>query len=85
MTDIARVLKERLPAAAKKVPTRALPNWLVRISALFDPVVRDRLFELDKERPVSSEKAKTLLGWRPRSNEEAIVATAESLRALGLV
>jgi len=25
------------------------------------------------------------LGWEPRSNEEAIVATAESLRKLGLV
>ncbi|MFN5449739.1 MAG: aldehyde reductase, partial [Bradyrhizobium sp.] len=27
----------------------------------------------------SADKAKRLLGWSPRSNEEAILATAESL------
>jgi hypothetical protein len=26
-----------------------------------------------------------MLGWQPRTNEEAIVATAESLIALGMV
>jgi hypothetical protein len=33
----------------------------------------------------TSEKAKRLLGWTPRSNEESIVATAESLVHLGLL
>jgi dihydroflavonol-4-reductase len=28
---------------------------------------------------VSAEKARRVLGWRPRSREEAILATAESL------
>ena len=79
MADIARVLRERVPAVARKVPTRRLPSWLVRMSSIFDPVVRGRLFELDKERAVSAEKAKRELGWRPRSNDDAIAATAESL------
>ncbi|MCP1968584.1 hypothetical protein J2R87_002324 [Bradyrhizobium elkanii] len=30
-------------------------------------------------------EAQQLLGWRPRGNEEMIVATAESLIRLGLV
>ncbi len=30
-------------------------------------------------------KAKRLLGWAPRSNEEAVLATAEGLVRLGLV
>lgn len=85
LTDFAEVLKRRLGARAKKVPTMKLPNFAVRISAWFDPVVRDRLFELDKKRPVSNEKAKRVLGWRPRTNEEAVVETAESLLAEGLV
>ena len=38
MLDIATVLKTRLPDAAKKVPTRQLPDWLVRVAALFDDV-----------------------------------------------
>src|SRR5271170_1071715 len=37
--DIAKVLKSRLGARAKRVPTRQLPNWLVRIAALRDPAV----------------------------------------------
>jgi len=40
-----------------------------------------RLFELDKERHVSADKAKREFGWSPRSNDEAIVATATSLFA----
>lgn len=85
MSDVAQVLRDRLPQLAKRVPRRALPSWLVRISAMFDPVVRDRLFELDKMRPVSMDKARTELGWSPRSNAEAIVATAESLLREGIV
>jgi len=37
MADIAKLLKSRLGVAAKRVPTRELPNWLVRIAALRDP------------------------------------------------
>jgi dihydroflavonol-4-reductase len=33
----------------------------------------------------TSEKARRMLGWAPRSNEQAIVATAESLVRLGLL
>ena len=39
MLAIATVLRERLGDAAKKVPARELPSWLVRVAALFD---RDR-------------------------------------------
>jgi len=85
MKDIARVLRERVPEVARKVPERRLPSWLVRLSSMVDPVVRGRLFELDKERPVSAEKAKRQLGWVPRSNDDAIVDTAQSLLAEGVV
>ncbi len=85
MEDIARVLRERVPDIAGKVPRRRLPSWLVRLSSMFDPVVRGRLFELDKERPVSAEKAMRQLGWAPRSNDDAIIDTARSLLAEGVV
>ena len=32
--EIAKVLKARLGAAARRVPTRQLPNWLVRLAAI---------------------------------------------------
>jgi nucleoside-diphosphate-sugar epimerase len=83
--EIARVLKDRLGDAAKRVTTRQIPSWLVRIVALFDPSVRLAVPELDKPKESSHAKATRLLGWSPRSNDEAILATAESLIRLKLV
>jgi len=85
MSDIAEVLRARVPAVARRVPKRTLPDWLVRLSALFDPVVRDRLFELGKLRPVSAAKAKAELGWAPRPVPDTIVDTANSLIEAGVV
>jgi len=85
MLDIAHVLKARMGPAAKRVPARQLPNWLVRIAAMRDPAVKQILPELGKPKNATGEKARRLLGWTPRSNEEAIVATAESLLRLGLL
>ena len=83
--EIAKVLKRRLGPAAQRVPTRQLPNWLVRVAALRDPTVKQILPELGKKKNGSNEKARRVLGWAPRSSEEAIVATAESLLRLGLL
>jgi dihydroflavonol-4-reductase len=83
--DIAKVLKARMGASAKRVPTFQLPNWLVRIAAMRDPEIRQFLPELGKVKNAVNDKAKRVLGWAPRSNEEAIVATAESLLRLGLL
>ena len=85
MLDIARVLKARLGDAAKKVPTRQLPNWLVRFVGLFDPTVRPMLPLLDNTRHATSAKAERVLGWTPISREDAISATAESLMRFGIV
>jgi len=85
MLDIAKVLKARLGDAAKKVPTRQLPNWLVRLAARFDPAMRQLLPLLGNVRDATSAKAQRLLQWTPRSREDAVTATAESLVALGLV
>jgi nucleoside-diphosphate-sugar epimerase len=85
MLEIAKVLKRRMGLAARRVPTLQLPNWLVRVAAMRDPAVRQILPELGKRKNGTSEKARRLLGWAPRSSEEAIVATAESLVRLRLL
>jgi nucleoside-diphosphate-sugar epimerase len=85
MRDVALVLKKRLGAAAKKVPTLQIPNWVVRMAAWRDAEIRQILPELGKAKHVTGEKAKRMLGWSPRSREEAIVSTAESLVRLGLL
>ena len=83
--EMARVLKSRMGAVAGRVPSRQLPDWLVRIAAFWDPAVRQILPELGKIKNASNAKARSMLGWAPRSNEEAILAAGESLLRLGLL
>lgn len=85
MVDIARVLQRQLGAAAHRVRTRVLPNWLVKLIGRGTPAGRSVAWLLDRNMNASGDKARRLLGWRPRSNEEAIVATAESLIRLRMV
>jgi nucleoside-diphosphate-sugar epimerase len=83
--DLGKLLKNRMGAAARRVSTRQLPDWLVRLAAMWDPGVKQIVPELGKRKNGTSEKAVRMLGWAPRSAEEAIVATAESLVRLGLL
>lgn len=83
--DMAKILKSRLADSASKVPTRELPNWLVRLASLRDPALKQITPELGKRKNATGEKARRMLGWAPRSREEAIVATAQSLMSLGLL
>jgi nucleoside-diphosphate-sugar epimerase len=77
--EMALALKERLGHAARRAPTRELPNWLVRLVALFDPEVRSITPELGHHKDATNEKARSLLGWTPIDREDAIAATGRSL------
>jgi dihydroflavonol-4-reductase len=85
MVEIARLLKDRLGADGRKIPTRKLPDFLVHISALFDPMVRQVIGELGKTRAIDASHARKMLGWVPRPAEESLVDTARSLIAMGVV
>ncbi len=83
--DIATVLRQQMGEVARKVPTRQLPDWLMRLAALFSPAARQMLPELGKLKNSANDKARRVLLWAPRPNEECIVAAAESLVRLGLL
>jgi dihydroflavonol-4-reductase len=85
MSDIAEMLRNRLGARASKVPTRKIPNFVVRTMARFDPGLKSIVGDLGVRRELSSEKAKTRLGWSPRPTEDTAVDTAESLMREGAV
>lgn len=85
MKDIAEILKYRLGAQAKKVPTRSLPDFLLKMSALFDPTVRMVVPELGRRRQCDASHAKSVLGWQTRPAAESIVDCADSLLAAGIV
>ncbi len=77
--DISKMLKKHLGNEVKKLPKGELPNILVRTVAIFNPKIRMVSSLLGQDMSTSNEKAKKVLGWQPRSAEEAIVATAKSM------
>ncbi len=78
-SDVAEVLRKEFPAYAKKLPKGELPGILLKIMAVFNPPARAIIPELNRERHCSNEKARKLLGWNPRPEEEAIISGARSL------
>jgi dihydroflavonol-4-reductase len=85
MAAVGRILRDRLGPEARKVPTRNLPDFLVRAIALFDPMVRQVTGELGRIRDMDASHARSVLGWVPRPPEESIVDTARSLIDRGAV
>ncbi|HEY7256156.1 MAG TPA: NAD-dependent epimerase/dehydratase family protein [Solirubrobacterales bacterium] len=83
MAEVAAALREELGDEASKVPTRSVPSLLVKAMALFDPAIRGVVGQLGRKLQYSSEKARTVLGWSPRSSRESVVDTARSILAAG--
>ena len=81
--EMVLILKNKMGDEAKNVTTKVLPNWIVRIAALFNPLAKNIAPQLGRVKNASNEKAKTMLGWTPRTNEEALIASAESLVRFG--
>jgi nucleoside-diphosphate-sugar epimerase len=83
--DIAKLLKKRMGTAGRRVPTREMPDWIVRFLAHFISDMKMLAPEIGKKKTIANDKARRVLGWTPRSNEDSIMATAESLQRLGLL
>lgn len=85
MGEVAQLLRARMGTAARRVPRRQLPDWLLRGMALFDGSIRQVVGELGRRRAGDPEHTASVLGWRTRDEEETILDTARSLIAQGIV
>ena len=83
--DVAKVLRDEFGPQARKVPTRRMPAFGVRILALFMPAAKQLLGEIGRTRATSSAHAQSVLGWKPRPPEESIIDCARSLIEHGVV
>ena len=80
MPEIARLLQEQFPDAARKVATRTVPDWIIRLASLFNPQAKTAAMFLRVSRNVSNAKARSVLGWRPlANNREAVLAAMHSI------
>ena len=78
--DVARILRDGLPDA-KNVPTRVLPDLVVRLAAKRDRHLAMIVDELGVTRDVDTTKARSELGWTTREVRETILDTARAIRA----
>ncbi|TIP00631.1 MAG: aldehyde reductase [Mesorhizobium sp.] len=85
MVEIAELLRQRLGKAAEKVSTQVWPDEQVRIAAETNAQLKGVVPLLHYDMSATGRKAERLLGWTPRSREEAIASCAESLIRLGLL
>lgn len=85
MREMAADLRAGLGPAGSRVPTRQLPDFLVRFTALFDPSLRSITVSLGRRNRHSTDKAKRLLGWQPRPAADTVVDCARSLIAWQVV
>jgi nucleoside-diphosphate-sugar epimerase len=85
LIGIAKLLKQRMGPIARRVPTRTLPDWFVRLMANFIPELKLVIPELGQHKVLTNTKARRVLGWNPCSTEDCLIATAESLQRLGLL
>ncbi len=85
MIEIAREIKRAFPQFKGKVPKFEMPDWAVRLYALFDRDVRGNLAALGHQPQLDNSKARALLGRDFISNKEAISAMVKSLVDKGLV
>jgi dihydroflavonol-4-reductase len=85
MAEMARVLREGLGAYGRSVPTRQVPDVVVRFAARFlDRSLREITPALGRRNRHTNEKARRVLGWAPRPARETVLDCARSLIAHGV-
>src|SRR5260370_18077358 len=85
LMEIVELLRNRMPKVSQNASTKVLPDWAVRFLALFNSQAKAIVSLVGINRNASNEKAKTILGWEPRTNEEAIIATSQRPIKFGFI
>lgn len=85
LLEFADVVRAGLPEFSPRLPRREVPDWMVRLFAFVDKDIRGNVGELGVVRRIDARDAVALLGHPLIAAPEAVLATARSLVAQGLV
>ena len=85
MPEWTRILREAIPEYKKRLPKRTAPDLLIKFLGIFSKTAGFIAEQLGRTKQLDNSKAKNLLGWEPRSGEEALIASAKSLIELNQV
>ena len=83
--EAAEILRKKFPAYDRKIPKRKVPDFALKLMAMFQPVYRQTVTELGRTRKASNAKASRVLGMKFRTAEEALIASAQSLIELKVI
>jgi dihydroflavonol-4-reductase len=84
MREIALILQRHYAGRGYRIVTREWPDVIVHLVGLFAPGIWSIEPRLGQRFAVSNERIKAVLGWQPRTPEEAVFSMAESLVQLGM-
>jgi dihydroflavonol-4-reductase len=85
MPEMARTLQKAFPERAKKIPTRALPPFMVKMMSVFDRSLKSVIPDIGT-RPVAEAGYVTdLTGVKFRSAAESVRAAGQSVIDRGFV
>jgi dihydroflavonol-4-reductase len=85
LAEFAIILHRNFASQGYRVPTRVLPDWIVRFFAVFIPKTRPVVDALGWKYSISTEQARSILGWQARPHEGTILEMAQSMIEHGLV
>jgi len=83
--EMAAVLRERAPDLSSKVATRNMPDFIVKLLALFVPAMKQIRPELGNVREVSGKHTEEVLGFTFIDPDQTLEDTARSLVEHGVV
>ena len=85
ITELADILHENFSQLGYRIPTKVLPDVLIRIMALINPKVKAVVGGLNWDFRLSTDNINAVFGWQPRPYRQTIIDMANSLIEHGLV
>lgn len=79
LLEFANILHQNFAHRGYRIPNRILPNWMIRLLAVFIPKVKAVAGQLQWTYAFSTEQVQSVFGWQPRPYTQTILDMAESL------
>ena len=81
ISEVSAILRKAYPNV--KLPSREMPNWLVKIAGAFDQSIKSIVPDVGIFHEADAGYVSSLTGVMPRPAKEAVLAAAESLIKIG--
>ena len=85
LLDLAKILEPHFASKGYRISTRQMPDFVMRLIALFDKAVKRFIPSLGERHEFSNQHIKQILKWTPHPLEETVLDTAQSMIDFDLV